>query len=299
MPGHYVRVAPAESLLDEEALQSDLPIKNRAQDAGVPAEEQVATDFLQLVRFALRGADDSMIRATVQVTDGLLEVDTPAGPVWHRYNGDGYGEHDDGTPFDGTGVGRAWPLLTGERGHYELCAGRSPRPYLEAMADMASATYMLPEQVWDAAPIAARDLKRGRPSGSAMPLAWAHAEFLKLSLSERLGRPFDCPRSVQERYSGRLPTPRVSVWCEQAPMRDFFVGTDVRIYLHAPAKIVWRTESASAWRETPTRPGGLGLHAATLATRELSSGRRVQLRIVRDGADDGARDFTLEARVLG
>ncbi len=27
-----------------------------------------------------------------------------------------------GAPFDGTGVGRAWPLLTGERAHDELAA---------------------------------------------------------------------------------------------------------------------------------------------------------------------------------
>ena len=81
-------------------------------------------------------------------------MDTPSGPCWHRYNEDGYGEHDDGSAYDGTGRGRAWPLLTGERGHYELCAGRDPLPYLEAMARMASPGGMLPEQVWDAAPIA-------------------------------------------------------------------------------------------------------------------------------------------------
>ena len=58
----------------------------------------------------------------MKVADALLKVDTPSGPCWHRYNDDGYGEHDDGSAFDGTGRGRPWPLLTGERGHYELCA---------------------------------------------------------------------------------------------------------------------------------------------------------------------------------
>jgi hypothetical protein len=62
---------------------------------------------------------------------------TATGPVWHRYNGDGYGEHADGREFDGTGIGRAWPLLTGERGHYELLAGNDPQPFLRAMSAMA------------------------------------------------------------------------------------------------------------------------------------------------------------------
>ena len=64
---------------------------------------------------------------TVKVIDATLKVDTPRGPAWHRYQGDGYGEHADGGPFDGTGIGRAWPLLTGERAHYELAAGRTER----------------------------------------------------------------------------------------------------------------------------------------------------------------------------
>ena len=95
---------------------------------------------------------------------------------------------NDGRPYDGTGLGRGWPLLTGERGHYELAAGRDPLPFLEAMTRMASPGGMLPEQVWDADPIPDRRLAPGRPSGSATPLVWAHAEFIKLMVSRRLGR---------------------------------------------------------------------------------------------------------------
>jgi glucoamylase len=298
VPGYYFRVAPAEALLNEEARQSSLPIKNRTQDAAVPAEEQIATDFLQLVRFALRQADDPIVSATVKIADARLKVATPVGPVWHRYGGDGYGEHEDGTAFDGTGVGRAWPLLTGERGHYELCAGRSARPFLEAMAGMANTNRMLPEQVWDTEPIPARGLALGRPTGSAMPLAWAHAEFLKLALSERLGRPYDCPEAVRERYAGRRASPRVSVWCEQAPVRTFVVGTELRVCLHAPAKVVWRTESAGPWREVATRPGGLDLHVATVGTPQLPAGRSLHLKIVRESPAEDAREHTLVAGVL-
>ena len=83
----------------------------------------VSPDALALVRFGLRAADDPRIVNTVRVIDHLLKVETPHGTSWHRYNEDGYGEHADGSPFDGAGIGRIWPLLTGERGHYELAAG--------------------------------------------------------------------------------------------------------------------------------------------------------------------------------
>src|ERR1700674_486644 len=126
---------------------------------------------------------------TIKVVDELLRVKLPQGPVWYRYPGDGYGEHEDGSPFDGSGVGRAWPLLTGERGHGELLLGNDPLPYLEAMARMTGPSGLIPEQVWDAEPIPERGLYPGKPSGSAMPLVWAHAEFIKLAMSCGLGRP--------------------------------------------------------------------------------------------------------------
>ena len=110
-------------------------------------------------------------------------------------------------PYDGSGRGRGWPLLTGERGHYELAAGRDPLPYLEAMTAMASPGGMLPEQVWDADPIPSRRLEPGRPTGSAMPLVWAHAEFIKLMVSRHLGHPVDRPRAVWRRYQGSVLPP--------------------------------------------------------------------------------------------
>ena len=127
--------------------------------------------------------------------DALLRVDTPRGPAWHRYNGDGYGEHEDGSPFDGIGIGRAWPLLTGERGHYELAASR--REHAEALARAMEAfagdSLLLPEQVWDVPDIPVRELFLGEASGSARPLVWAHAEYVKLRRSIADGRVFDQP----------------------------------------------------------------------------------------------------------
>ena len=124
-----------------------MPIKNRPPgQSQAPASHIISPDALALVRFGLRRADDPRILDTVKVIDALLKVDLPAGPAWRRYNGDGYGEHDDGEPFDGTGIGRAWPLLTGERAHYELAAGRPEEAgrLLAVMARFANEGGLLP-----------------------------------------------------------------------------------------------------------------------------------------------------------
>ncbi|HSD96159.1 MAG TPA: glycoside hydrolase family 15 protein [Sulfuricaulis sp.] len=273
--GYYVRVAPADTLMNEEALSETLPIKNRVQDPGLSATEQIGTDFLQLVRFGLRRADDPLIVDTLKVVDELLKVDTPNGPAWHRYNGDGYGEHPDGTPFNGSGQGRAWPLLTGERGHYELCAGRDPLPLLAAMASMCGQGGLMPEQIWDSEAIPARWLYPGRPSGSAMPLAWAHAEYIKLAVSRALGAPFDRPTAVWERYQGKRPKATWRHWCEQAPIGHISVGQRLRVCLHAPSTVEWSLDGWHTVHELRTDDSGLGLHVATPDIPMISLGTQI------------------------
>jgi glucoamylase len=123
--GYYVRIAPPELAEGPSPAQGYVPIKNRPPGQSRDrADHIISPDALALVRFGLRAATDQRIVNTVKIIDTLLKVETPTGPAWHRYNGDGYGEHADGAPFDGTGIGRAWPLLTGERAHYELAASR-------------------------------------------------------------------------------------------------------------------------------------------------------------------------------
>ena len=128
---------------------------------------------------------------TIKVIDALLRVRLPQGPAWYRYNGDGYGEHEDGSPFDGTGIGRPWPLLAGERAHYELAAGRSAsaEALLGVMENSTGTSRLIPEQVWDTDDIPERELFAGKASGSACPLVWAHSEYIKLRRSLADGRP--------------------------------------------------------------------------------------------------------------
>ena len=201
--GYYVRIAPGGTG-DAPPWAGNIVVKN-VVDGWRPASDVVSVDALALVRFGLRRADDPRILDTLKAIDHLLRVELPTGPCWRRYNGDGYGEHADGASFDGTGVGRPWPLLTGERAHYELAAGRldEARKLLRTMSTLTSAGGLLPEQVWDADDIPARELFRGKPSGSAMPLVWAHAEDIKLRRSLADGSVFDMPPLARARYAQR------------------------------------------------------------------------------------------------
>lgn len=277
--GHYVRTAPERVLRDVAALNDPVPIRNRIDDPPPRAAALISTDFLQLVRLGLRRADDPFIRDSVKVADRLLKVETPSGPAWRRYNGDGYGEHEDGRPYDGTGCGHPWPLLTGERGHFEVSAGRDPLPYLEAMAAMASAGGLLPEQVWDQAPIPLRGLQPGRPTGSAMPLAWAHAEFVKLLISRHLGHPVDRPGAVWKRYQGERRSARRAFWWPHAAISGFPTGAILSVATARPASVHWGVDGWQEVADSETEDTGLGFFVASLPTQSLRAGQRVEFTI--------------------
>ncbi|MGH8714496.1 MAG: glycoside hydrolase family 15 protein, partial [Casimicrobiaceae bacterium] len=276
---YYIRCAPPAAAASADGLKHVLPIKNCRLDPCLSAEEQVATDFLQLVRLGLRDANDPMVVDSIKVIDRRLKVNTPFGPAWHRYTGDGYGEHDDGGPFDGFGRGRAWPLLTGERGHFEVAAGRDPLPYLEAMAAMTGPAGMIPEQVWDAAAIPERNLWPGKPSGSAMPLVWAHAEFIKLAVSRQLRRPSDRAEAVWQRYHGSRPAPDYALWMPRFPIDELQPGQELRICLPAPARVHWGVDGWRRITDTATLDGGLGLHVAAIPAAALASATRVDFTL--------------------
>ncbi len=269
--GYYVRIAPP-------GHTGTVIIKNRpADESQQPTAAIVSPDTLALVRFGLRAPDDPRIVDTVKVIDALLKVETPNGPAWHRYNDDGYGEHADGAPFDGTGIGRIWPLLTGERAHYELAAGRhnAALALLAALESFANEGGLLPEQVWDSPDIPAAELYCGRPSGSAMPLVWAHAEYVKLRRSLAAGRVFDMPDVTVRRY---LPTPPVSpyaLWRFNNKARTIPAGKTLRVETRAAAVIHWSADGWQTVHDTATRDTGLGMHLADLPTADLPTGATV------------------------
>lgn len=276
--GYYVRIAPPETAEAASPAGGFVPIKNRPiGQSDEPATHLVSPDALALVRFGLRAPDDPRILNTVKVIDFLLKVDTPFGPAWHRYNDDGYGEHEDGSPFDGTGTGRAWPLLTGERAHYELAAGRrdSAEQLLHAMEAFANEGGLIPEQIWDSPDLPDKELFFGRPSGSAMPLVWAHSEYIKLLRSLRDGRVFDMPPQAVQRYLGKQTGSSLAIWKFNHKVRIVPAGKTLRVEALAPAVIHW---SSNGWRTTQdagTRDTGLGVYLADLPTANLSAGSTV------------------------
>jgi glucoamylase len=278
--GYYVRIAEPDRADAASPCQGFVPIKNRPPDqsTGVAAL-MVSLDALAFVRFGLRAPDDPRIIGTVKVIDAMLRVDTPRGPVWHRYQGDGYGEHADGHPFDGTGVGRAWPLLTGERAHYELAAGRADaaEQLAKAMEALAGDSGLLPEQVWDSADIPERELFIGHPSGSAMPLVWAHAEYVKLRRSLCGGAIFDQPPQTVQRYLvEKTSSARIS-WRFNNKLRSMPKGKTLRVELLAPAVVHWSVDRWRTVRDSPTSDTTLGVHVVDLETSSLAIGDRVDL----------------------
>ena len=273
--GYYVRIAPLETDCAPSPASGFVPIKNRPpQDSAAPVSHIVSPDALALVRFGLRAADDPRITNTVKVIDALLKTETATGPVWHRYNQDGYGEHEDGSPFDGTGIGRGWPLLAGERAHYELMAGHRAEAerLLHVMEAQASPGGLIPEQIWDAPDIPALELFNGHPSGSAMPLVWAHAEYIKLMRSLRDGVVFDLPPQTVRRYQQQRVTSDRSIWRFNHKSRSFPAGKILRLETRSPARLRW---SADGWRsssDTDTQDTGMGICFADLPTAGLSAG---------------------------
>lgn len=271
IPRHYVRIRPAS--VDDPTPDEGpdlgwvhLPNLPPGTPPDFPAPEIVDSGFLDLVRYGVRRPDDPLILDSVDVVDRTLRVETRFGPAWHRYNHDGYGERADGTPYTTWGVGRAWPLLTGERGHFELARGRDPAPYLRTMERFATATQHLSEQVWDADARPSQHLQPGRPTEAAMPLVWAHAEYITLLRSATDGKVFDHLPEVAARY-GSAPTfrPAVEVWEFNRQPRTVEPAATLRVIAAQPFRLhasddAWRTATDIESTET-----GLGLHYIDLA----------------------------------
>lgn len=276
--GYYVRIAAPEKADGSSPLHGFVPIKNRPAGSDTQeADHIISPDALALVRFGLRASDDPRLLNTIKAIDALLKIDTPFGPAWHRYNDDGYGEHEDGGPFDGTGIGRAWPLLTGERAHYEIAAGRldGALKLQGAMEGFANETGLIPEQIWDTSDVPERELRFGRPSGSAMPLVWAHAEYLKLRRSLADKRVFDMPPQTVKRYQVDKVESQLTIWRFNHKCRTMTRGRKLRIETLSPARVHWSFDGWKRTRDTSTRDTGLGVHVIDLATDSLNPGERI------------------------
>lgn len=271
--GYYVRTAPAEPSEDIITKNKQMVLTNRPKGQNIVLySEIVSADALALVRFGLRPPNDLKILNTVKVIDALLKTETNIGPIWHRYNEDGYGEHADGKAYDGTGIGRGWPLLIGERAHYELAKGNKDGAIglCRLITDFAGKSGLIPEQIWDAPDIPEVGLFNGQATGSAKPLVWAHAEYIKLLRSIKDGKVFDMPPQTVKRYLNDQVKAAFAIWrpnhkCMQIPR-----GKKLRIQCNQPAKVHWTCDNWKTFHECDLKETKLGFYYVDLEVQNLN-----------------------------
>jgi glucoamylase len=271
---HFMRIRPPECgdpYAHEECGREMVHINNipPGEKSDFEAREIIDAGFLELVRYGVRAADNPLIVDSLKVVDHVLKVDTPKGPCWLRYNHDGYGQRSDGGPFLGSGKGHAWPLLTGERAHYELAAGRDISSLIGSIEKFASSGGMLPEQIWDEPD--KNGLVFGGPAGSAMPLVWAHSEYLKLLRSAYDGGVFDRIPIVEERYVlGNHPPSHIEVFkVKRRQIRQIPAGKSLRITSAARFQVRWTPDNWQTTHELDsTQVGYAGSYADLSTTAE-------------------------------
>ncbi|WP_209282503.1 glucan 1,4-alpha-glucosidase [Brevundimonas alba] len=223
---YFIRLSRNENPNDHNPLG-----ENNGQPA-MPEDRIVDGGFLELVRYGVRAPDAPSILASLPEYDDQtredrfrVRYDINGVPAFRRYGNDGYGEQTDTGGNYGVGGemhagqrGRLWPIFTGERGQYELAAAlQHPsadtgwtqaqlngirQTYVRGMESFANGGLLLPEQVWDGVgDDTAHDYRPGEGTNSATPLAWTHAEYIKLlrSLADRAI--WDRYAPVEERYA--------------------------------------------------------------------------------------------------
>lgn len=265
--GYYMRVNPTQDKA-ETIKNNTTYLQNKNDENGkLQLWELVCVDALALVRFGLRAPDDPKILNTIKVIDAKLKVDTPNGPCWYRYTNDGYGEDKNGNTFpqNGYGIGRAWPLLAGERGHYEIAAGNieGAKEILKSMDRFAN-NGLLPEQIWDTDDIPAKGLFFGQHSGSAMPLVWAHSEYIKLCYSIKEKKIFDMSLHTTERYIKKKIKSQFVVWRFSWPCKMIPKSKNLRIEVLAEATVRWSADKWKTTHDIETRDTKLGIHVADI-----------------------------------
>ena len=172
--------------------------------------------FLELVRLGLKPFNDTAVTESLPVVDATIKTDTASGTGWHRYNGDGYGDGaSDGHPWapTGQGTGHLWPLLTEERGEYNVSNGQTSTALtlLSTMQNFASGVGLIPEQDWELsnlAPspygtdptVASIGFQNGHPAGSAAPLTWSAGVYVRLLVDLTKNSVLERPADTYNRY---------------------------------------------------------------------------------------------------
>ena len=237
-----------------------------------PAEGAIAPEFLELVRYGLRRPKDDRVMRSLQGVDTSLKVSLPAGPSWRRFAGDEYGEHDDGSPWDGGGRGRAWPVLTAERARHFFSMGLPAAELVRSLEGFAGQGLALPEQLWDGPDIPSRRLQLGKPNGSACPLGWAHAEYLELLVTIALAGFPDIVMPARRRYTEGTALEPPFVWSHKHQITRVATGRRLKVQLPRPGAVHYTFDQWETTTVVEAVDTTLGVWVADVPCHKLAAG---------------------------
>jgi len=262
--GHYFE------RIDSDGNPNDSNTLNIANEGGSYDERSIVdSGFLELVRQGVMPASSPYITQSLAAVDATIKQTINGNDYWYRYNHDGYGETASGANYTGAGVGRLWPLLSGERGIYTIADGGSGDAALTAMMASANSTGMIPEQVWNTA--APSGYTPGTPTKSMNPLNWAMGEFITLLVSTSTHTIADVPSIVYNRYVGSTsnpvtssPNPPVSNQAATITYAGTLAASATSITLHwgynnwtGVTNAAMTKQSNGTWQATITLPAGV------------------------------------------
>src|SRR5256714_291216 len=237
-----------------------------------PDDGSIDPEFLELVRYGLRRPKDDRVLRSLQGVDPSLKVSLPAGPSWRRYVGDEYGEQEDGSPWDGTGRGRAWPVLTGERARHFFSMGLPAAELVRSLEGFAGPGMALPEQLWDGPDIPSQGLVFGKPNGSACPLGWAHAEYLELLVTIALAGFPDIVMPARRRYTEGSALEPAFIWTHRHQITKITSGRRLKVQLSRPGAVHYTFDSWETHEEIDAVDTTLGLWVAEVPCHKLAPG---------------------------
>ncbi|HET8913673.1 MAG TPA: glycoside hydrolase family 15 protein [Ktedonobacteraceae bacterium] len=228
--------------IDDNGNPNDGHTINIANGGGSYDERSIVdAGFLELVRQGVMPANSPYITMSLPVIDSTIKNTINGNSYWYRYNHDGYGEQANGANYNGSGIGRLWPIFSGERGIYNVASGQSADASLTAMMASTNAAGMIPEQVWDSS--APSGYTPGTPTKSMNPLNWAMGEFITLLVSASTGTIADIPSIVQTRYVTNAYQPHAGYVVDYSSSQLFkgkaltiyykgFLASNSRLYIH-------------------------------------------------------------------
>jgi glucoamylase len=304
VPSYFIRIAK-----NGDPDNADPYTLNNGLTTPVDQRSVIDAGFLELVRLGVLSADDPAITNSLTVVDDTIERQTPSGPGFYRYGTDsgvsmdGYGDcfvptpgpaptgcSPSGAPWPPTdvGTGHLWPVLSGERGEYEVAAGdwSSARKLLHSMQEMQSGQGLEPEQAWEDPDLAATSdpvdpadpatdsigFVDGKAAGSASPLTWAQSQYARLALDLSAGRDLETPGIVTDRYVTHGPPGTLPVTITSPASGTDVTGSTVTISGTTTPGATVDAESdgaAGGTASTPSKPvvaGSNGDWSMTLAT---------------------------------